>query len=84
MIAPILVSIALQQFDFSKAINTEKIMILNVIFQYVTGSNTADINRFRSHTGKRIRSTKLIRNKDDNIHKSEGLKWKDKRTLTLV
>ena len=23
-------------------------------------------------------------NKDDNIHKSEALKWKDKRTLTLV
>ena len=23
-------------------------------------------------------------NKDDNIHESEALKWKDKRTLTLI
>ena len=23
-------------------------------------------------------------NKDDNIHKSEALKWEDKRTITIV
>ena len=27
---------------------------------------------------------KINKNKDDNIHKSEALKWKEKRTLTLV
>ena len=26
---------------------------------------------------------KNSKNKDDNIHKSEALKWKDKQTLTL-
>ena len=36
---------------------------------------------------KRILSVikwKRYKNKDDNIHYSEALKWKDKRTLTLV
>ena len=33
-----------------------------------------------------IQNTRLrnINNKDDNIHKSEALKWKGKQTLTLV
>ena len=25
-----------------------------------------------------------LQNKDENIHESEVLKWKDKRTLTLI
>ena len=61
----------------------------------ITGSIPSDINRFRSDTGKEftakrmsfayiIRTTKLLENKDDNIHKSEALKREDKRTLTLL
>ena len=58
-------------------------------FQY------ADINWFQSHTRKKlsfllshiyviIEKPRFKSNKNDNIHKSEALQWKDKQTLTLV
>ena len=41
------------------------------VFNLIYKTSLSNIMRFK-------------KNKDDNIHKSEALKWYDKRTLTLV
>ena len=43
-------------------------------------------NGFREQmlSGQKIKNTRPYFNKDDNIHKSEALKWYDRRTVTLV
>ena len=40
--------------------------------------------RTEGQTDHNYRKVTFSKIKDDNIHKSEALKWKDKSTLTLV
>ena len=40
--------------------------------------------RIQKARKERVTTEEIKDNKDDNIHKSEALKWKNKRTVTLV